>query len=448
MVRLGLTRVRWAVVMTAVAGMLGPAALGGHGAAASPTDSGPPATRRVSVSSSGDQVQANSFDSDISARGRYVAFSSDASKLVAGDTNSSRDVFVRDRRTKVTRRVSVATDGAQSHNDSSQPAISADGRYVAFISEAANLVPGDTNATLDVFVRDRVAKVTRRVSLPSGLGDSNGPSYNPVISGDGRYVAFNSDASNLAPEDTNFSLDVFVRDRATQVTRRVSIGPGGAQADGYSVEPAISADGRYVVFQSYASNLVADDTNDTPDVFVRDRVTHETSRVSVGSGGVQGNSASGQADISRNGRYVAFSSSAANLVLSDTNSLQDVFVRDRVHDLTRRVSVAPNGVEADNYSYDAAISASGGYVGFSSRASNLVVGDTNGKPDVFVRNRVANVTQRVSVSLGGASANGASDQPALSADGRYVSFTSAASNLVSDDTNSSRDVFFRDRGAN
>ncbi len=255
--------------------MVGPTAQGG-GAAASLTDPGSPTTTRVSVSSSGDQIGAPSFDSDISAQGRYVVFSSDTSRLVAGDTNNARDVFVRDRRTHLTRRVSVTTNGAQSNNDSSQPSISADGRYIAFIAEASNLVDGDASQRLDVFVRDRVAKVTRRVSVATGGQGGNGPSYDPVISADGRYVAFNSDASNLVDGDTNGVTDVFVRDLERNVTRRLSVGAGGAQAHGSSVHPAISADGQYVAFQSPASNLVAGDTNAKPNVFVRDRVAKVT----------------------------------------------------------------------------------------------------------------------------------------------------------------------------
>lgn len=434
------------MAVTAAACLVGPAALGG-GAVASHTGPGSPATTRVSITSSGDQVGAPSFDSDISAGGRYVAFSTDSSRLVAGDTNNTRDVFVRDRRLHVTRRVSVSTGGVQGNDFSSQPAISDDGRYVAFISAASNLVDGDSNQRLDVFVRDRVAKVTRRVSVATGGKGGNGISYNPAISGDGRYVAFNSEASNLVAGDTNGVADVFVRDLERNVTSRVSVGAGGAQANGSSDSaPAISADGRYVAFQSSASNLVAGDTNGTSDVFVRNRMAKMTRRVSVGMGGADSDNPSGQPDISADGRYVAFSSDASNLVVGDTNSTSDVFVRDRLADETSRVSVGRSGAEANSYSFDPAISADGLYVAFTSRATNLVATDTNGKPDVFVRERVADVTRRVSVSSGGAQGNGASDEPAISAHGRHVTFTSKASNLIAADTNNTDDVFVRDRG--
>jgi Tol biopolymer transport system component len=203
---------------------------------------------------------------------------------VAGDTNNTVDVFVRDRVAQVTRRVSVGPGGQQPNDSSVEPAISAHGRFVAFISFASNLVAGDTNQSPDVFVQDRRTQVTRRVSVGPGGQQANGFSSQPAISAGGRYVAFTSDASNLVAGDTNQSPDVFVRDRRTQVTRRVSVGPGSQQANSQSFDPAISAHGLLVAFASAASNLVAGDANNTVDVFVRDRVAQVTQRVSVGSG--------------------------------------------------------------------------------------------------------------------------------------------------------------------
>jgi len=200
-----------------------------------------------------------------------VAFSSVASNLVPGDTNDDWDVFVRDRVDRVTRRVSVGPGGGQANCGSVEPAISRGGRYVAFDSSASNLVPGDTNHESDVFVRDRVDRVTRRVSIGPGGHQANRNSGAPAISPGGRYVAFHSSASNLVPGDTNNAFDVFVRDRGDRVTRRVSIGPGGRQANSHSFDPAISADGRHVAFGSDASNLVPGDTNNALDVFVWDR---------------------------------------------------------------------------------------------------------------------------------------------------------------------------------
>ena len=307
--------------------------------------------------------------------------------LVAGDTNDTTDVFVRDRKRHVTRRVSVGPGGAQANIRSFWPAISAHGRYVAFVSYASNLVAGDTNDTTDVFVRDRKRHVTRRVSVGPGGAQGNNKSFDPAVTAHGRYVAFSSYASNLVAGDTNDTTDVFVRDRKTHVTRRVSVGASGAQGNSESFDVAVSADGRYVTFSSRASNLVAGDTNDATDVFVRDRKTHLTRRVSVGPGGAQANNESFPPAISAGGRYVAFISDASNLVA--TNDRKDVFVRDRKTHLTRRMSVGVRGAQANYQSYYPAISAHGRYVAFVSEASNLVAGDDNDYPDVFVRDRFA-----------------------------------------------------------
>lgn len=368
--------------------------------------------------------------------------------LVPGDTNGETDVFVRDRKTDTTRRISVATGGAQGNRESVQPAISADGRYVAFTSGASNLVPGDTNRRLDVFVRDRVAHVTRRVSLATGGGQANSDSNLPAISANGRYVAFISTASDLVARDTNGQYDVFVRNRTKKVTRRVSVGTGEEQSDGDSFRVDISADGHYVVFTSYASNLVPSDTVDNnEDVFLRDRVAHRTRLVSRDrDGGVDATGSSKAGVVSGHGRFVAFESDASNLVNGDTNGRSDVFLRDMAKNITKRMSVGAGGAQGNQPSTEPDISANGRYVAFTSDASNLVTGDT-GRSDVFVRDRATRETSRVSVTNAGAQANRGSYYPAVTAHGRYVAFTSTASNLVAGDTNGEPDVFVRDRGA-
>jgi Tol biopolymer transport system component len=348
---------------------------------------GPGTTGRVSVDSAGAQENSSSYQSDISADGRYVAFMSFASNLVAGDTNGFYDIFVHDRVTGTTERVSVDSAGAQGNGQSLNPSISADGRYVAFHSDAINLVPGDTNPAGDIFVHDRVTGATERVSVDSAAAQGNGGSYAPSISADGRYVAFNSLASNLVPGDTNGAPDVFVHDRATGKTKRVSVGSAGAQGNDWSYAPSISGDGRYVAFDSSASNLVPGDTNGSDDVFVHDRLTGTTERVSVDSAGVEGHSYSDSPSISADGRYVAFNSDAITLVLGDTNGVLDVFVHDRVTGATERVSVDSAGAQGNGGSYAPSISAHGRYVAFLSTASNLVSGDTNNNDDVFVHDR-------------------------------------------------------------
>jgi Tol biopolymer transport system component len=222
----------------------------------------------VCTSSRGAQGNGFSGGVSISADGRYVAFSSDSSTLVAGDTNGTFDVFVHDRQTGTTTRVSVGPGGRQAERGGGSAAISADGRYVAYYSSDPGLVSGDTNGQEDVFVRDQRTGAVERVSKSSRGVQSNGFSYNPAISADGRYVAFGSDASNLVPGDTNGAHDIFVHDRRTKATTRVSVGPGGRQANGQSLSPVISADGGVVAFTSQATNLVPGDTNGEGDVFV------------------------------------------------------------------------------------------------------------------------------------------------------------------------------------
>jgi hypothetical protein len=442
----------------------------------------PGVTTRVSVASDGTQANGFSQEPAISADARFVAFYSYADNLVAGDINSSFDVFVRDRQAGTTERISVDSGGNQASSHSLSPTISADGRFVAFYSYADNLVAGDTNNfcdldedgvynenCVDVFVRDRQAGTTERVSVDSGGNQASSHSLSPTISADGRFVAFWSFADNVVDGDTNNfcdldqdgvynenCVDVFVRDRQAGTTERVSVSSIGAQANSDSAFPAISADGRFVAFHSSASNLVADDSNTCgfggpgtcPDVFVHDRQTGATTRVSVDSSGAEANDGSQNSaiSISADGRLVAFGSDASNLVDGDTNSSNDVFVHDRQTGETTRLSMNSGGDEANYGGYDAAISADGRFVAFESRASNLVDGDTNDNWDVFVHDRQTGMTTRVSFSSGGDQANAGSSESAVSADGRFVAFGSDASNLLSGDTNGLPDVFVHDLG--
>ncbi len=404
-------------------------------------------TELSSTNSSGIQGNGVSgyFRSALSADGRYVAFASEAQNLVAGDTNAKRDVFVHDRLTGTTERVSVDTSGAEGNADSEDPGLSADGRWVAFSSLASNLVPGDTNNSSDVFVRDRLTGTTQRVSLDSNGTPGNGTSHTPSISADGRYVAFASGATNLVTGDTNGRADVFVRDLVQGTTQRVSVATGGGQANASSDEPAISADGRFVSFDSEASNLFAGDTNGE-DVFVHDGLTGATEQVDVSTSGTPAIGISGQSTICADGRYIAFFSVASNLVAGDTNGAPDIFLRDRLSGTTTRVSVAGNGAQADSASLFASISADGRFVSFNSFATNLVQNDTNAVRDIFVRDLLAGSTERVSLATSGSQPDLDSMMDVISADGRFVTFSSDATNLVSGDTNGAGDVFVHDRG--
>ena len=347
-------------------------------------------TERVNVDSSGNEANGLSAVGSISANGRFVAFTSWATNLVPGDTNvdpngnPASDIFVHDRQTGTTERVSVNSSETEANSYSHFSSISADGRYVAFQSNANNLAAGDPWLDDDIYVRDRQAGTTELVSVGSG----NWPEYGSSISADGRYVAFFSGSTTLVAGDTNGRPDVFVRDLVNKTTERIRAECATFSCS-FQSTASISADGRYVAFESDASDLVAgdSDTNGRPDVFVHDRQAGTTQRVSVAGCASEANGDSLSPRVSPNGRYVAFQSSATNLVNGDTNGFTDVFVRDLVDKTTQRVSVSGSGTQANGGSVSASINASGVYVAFSSDATNLVGGDTNGFTDVFVHER-------------------------------------------------------------
>jgi Tol biopolymer transport system component len=397
----------------------------------------------LSVTSDGAQGNDESFSPSISADGRFVAFHSDASNLVPEDTNGSPDVFLHDRLTGVTEIVSVASDGTHGDSTSKDPSISADGRLVAFWSYAGNLVAGDTNMLVDIFVHDRQTGETTRVSVTNIGGQSCGD--HPSISADGRFVAFQSICTNLVPHDNNYWSDVFVHDRQTGATEIVSISSDGIQGNGESGSPVISADGRLVAFESTSDNLVPEDTNAAKDLFVRDRQAGSTERVSVASDGTQSNESCGYSacslSISANGRFVAFQSIASNLVPGDTNDWTDVFVHDRQTGETTCVSIGIHGAQGNDVSSNPFISPDGRYVAFDSIASNLVPGDSAYYYDVFVHDRQTRVTTRVSVNIDDEEGNGYSRHPKISANMQWIAFCSDASNLVPGDTNGYQDIF-------
>jgi len=396
---------------------------------------------RVSVSSDGTQGDRYSNYPSISADGRFVAFGSNASNLVTGDLNGVRDVFVHDLLTHTTTRISVAMDGTPENGYSQNPSLSADGRYVTFHSYASNLVTGDTNGVADVFVRDLLTHTTTRVSVSSAGLQADKISTYPSISGDGRYVAFHSSATNLLSGDSNGMSDVFIHDLQTHTTTRVSISSAGDQGDSGSAYPSISGNGRYVAFYSSATNLVSGDLNEDDDVFVRDLQEGTTLLVSVSTTGTQGDLDSSHPSISANGRYVAFHSSATNLVSGDMNEDDDVFVRDLQEGTTRLVSVSSTGEQGDRISSYPSISPDGRYVGFDSFATNLVPGDTNDNSDIFIRDLQEATTIRISLALEGTETNGNSYYPSVSSEGRCIAFQSTATNLVNGDTNGVSDVF-------
>lgn len=404
-------------------------------------------TRRASVGSQEQESPNGAIYPSISGSGRFVVFETSADNLSPGDTNEESDVFVRDRKSGRTERVSLRSNGAQGNSWSGYAAISGNGRFVAFTAEASNLVQGDTNGVQDVFVHDRRTDTTARISINGRGRQGNGDSAYPSISATGRFVVFSSGATNLVPNDANGFRDLFVHDRLTGTTKLVTVRSNGVQANastGYINPGAISADGRFITFDSQASNLVKGDANAMGDVFVRDVATGTTARVSVSSTGDEGDGASRDPSISADGRFVAFPSVATNLVVSDGNAEQDVFVHNRQRGTTRRVSVSSADEEADGPSGGyASISADGRFVAFESFAENLIANDANNTTDVFVRDRKRRTTVRVSLTNAGAEGNSSSGYPFLSANGRFVAFQSEATNLVGNDTNATTDIYVR-----
>ena len=350
---------------------------------------------RVNVSTGGRQADRATLGAVLSAGGRFVAFASAATTLVRDDRNGVSDVFVRDLRKRRTWRASVSAEGGESDGASLKPSITADGQIVVFPSSASNLVSGDGNGVQDIFVRDRASGTTQRVSIGPG-GEANAASLASLVSADGRAVVFSSDASNLVPHDRNGALDVFVADRLTGMTSRVSIGPYGESAD-RSEASSVDAQGVVVSFRSYASNLVHGDWNEKADVFAYDRRTGVTERVNVSSTGIEARAATFRGMVSGDGRFVGFRSRANNLVPGDTNRALDAYVHDRWTGVTTRVSVASDGTQADGRGFDRSI-----------------------RRSLFV------------------------SRPFLSADGRYAAFSSRASNLVPGDGNGLSDVFVHD----
>ena len=419
------------------------------GAVAAPAFASLTPIERISVAADGSPVDNGSTEARISGNGRFVVFQSFASNLVAGDTNRQADVFVRDRAAGSTERVSISGAGVEANARSETPAISADGRFVVFSSLASNLVADDKNGQEDVFVRDRATGTTERVSVSATNVEANAGSDEPAMSGDGRFVVFSSVASNLVPGDTNASWDVFEHDRVTGETERVSVASDGTQANSTplcgSAPAAINADGRFVAFASCASSLVPGDSNNTWDVFVRDRVTATTQRVSIGAREAAAAGASYPTSISADGRYVVFYSLAPDLVPGDTNETYDVFVRDRRLETNERVSLNSRGTQGNGGSVEGAITPDGRFVLFTSAATNLVFGDANAHQDVFVRDRETALTERVNVSQSGAEADDEHRTANRSDDGTLAAFVSLSSNLVRGGVFLATNVFVRDR---
>jgi Tol biopolymer transport system component len=431
---------------------------------------------RVSIGSAGEQGNGRSFLHAISPEGRFALFLSDSTNLVPGDTNAAADLFVRDRVAGATILASTTSSGGPIDRGvgNTTSGLSADGTRVAFESQSTSLAPNDSDADIDVFVHDLGSGRTTLASVapdgsPGAKITESGRTFSadsnwPDLSADGRFVAFLSDATNLLSADPAHQLfaglQVYLRDLMTGQTVLASVSQSGEPASCRCIPtvqgpPSLSADGRFVAFQSNAVNLVPGDTNGTTDLFVWDRLTGTTERVSVSSNGAQADreEITQQPAISPDGRFVAFGSNATTLVEGDTNGLGDVFVRDRATSRTERVSLTNRGRETRPHagygsSLAPALSADGRIVSFTSSANDLVANDS--WPlccDVFVRDRANGTTERMTIPTGGGTpvrGSGTSGSQALSVDGRFVAITSEVS-LGPGDTNGLGDAYVHDR---
>lgn len=387
---------------------------------------------RVSVNAADQPSAGNAEEPAVSDDGRFVAFSSTARNLVPNDTNAARDIFLRDVVHATTVRVSVTSNGAQADYDSDAPVISADGRYVAFESQAINLAPGKSGFHSDVIRHDMQTGITLCVSLDpngaSGTGESNFPS----ISDDGRYIAFESTSHTLVAGLYASARQVYVRDVQTGVTSLVSADNAGIQADFNSHTAAISGNGRVVAFVSGATNLVPGDTNGVEDVFVRDLVAGTTERVSVSSTSVQSDGHTDMPFISRDGSIVLFSGTSTTIAPVTVGAQWDRFVHDRTAGTTALVGPRVNGSNSIGGTSlgRAAASADGRYVGFYASDPNVLPGKNSSGYDVYVFDRSNGVVSRVNRTPNGVGSDGSSLIPALSGNGRFVVYESNATNLA------------------
>ncbi len=402
-------------------------------------------TERVSLNSIGNQIAQGTYSyGDLSADGRYIVFDSADANVVAGDTNGSRDVFLRDCQTGTVELISVHTNGTLGNGHSHYPYISNDGRYVVFESAATNLVAGDVNARNDIFLRDRVAGTTVRCSVVNGTPGTGGNDSSEIcdISADGRYVLFASGSTNLVAGDTNGMKDVFRYDRDTQAVIRVSVSSADAEGEFASSFGKISGDGNIAIFYSSSTNLVAGDTNSRKDLFYRNISAGTTVRANVAQDGTQANNTGNvYTSLSDDGTIVCFATKATSLTADGGNGNIQLFKKNMTNGEITLVSKAPDNTLGNGGSGNPSVSADGRYIAYVSSATNLIAGDTNGQSDVFRYDSTSGETVRISLKSDGTQGDGYSGYPCISTDGQKVVYYSDATNLVAGDTNAAHDLF-------
>jgi Tol biopolymer transport system component len=367
----------------------------------------------------------------VSADGRYIAYVSNASNIVPSEGETGRSVYLWDRTTRTNVRISGFFDGYEFTDDSGSPRISKDGRFLAFRSSTQGEFLGYPRRGRDhVFLWDARTGAMKRISQAADGGDANNDSFPTSVSADGRYVLFTSHASNIVPGDTNDSMDVFMWDGQTGTTTMISRAADGTGADGHSRHASASDDGRYIAYQSEATNIVAGDTNGAPDVFVLDRRTG-TTRMTPDA---LDPSTSGTflSMITRNGRFVTYVRRGPDAG-DGSAAKSDLLLWDLTTDSRDRVTPAADGT---NYSFaGGSVSDDGRFVTYSSWASNIVADDTNNDTDVFLWDRSTRSTLMVSRASDGTGLNAESMGAVVSADGRYVTYSSNASNAPDSPSN-------------
>ena len=407
----------------------------------------PPVTERVSVGSGGIEGDRGSKSPGINSNGQLIVFASEATNIVAGDSNTTQDIFLRDWLNGNTTRISVNAQGQEANGVSDWPDISSDGLWVAYSSTASNLIKRDIGEFEDIFVvelktvsGELMPGSVELVSRSSSASQANAPSNQPVISGHGRFVAFVSTATNLSPGAVGGYSEIYLYDRLEHTLEWVSSPSGGAN-DGDSREVSISDDGNWIAFSSRSSQLVSGDTNARNDIFLWSRSSGTLERVNLAPTGSQADRSSYLPALNADGRWIAFRSYATNLISNDENGYADIFLYDRITGSMQLVNVSNTGEQAiEGPSDEPTISADGRFVAFRSNATNLVPNDTNNRIDIFLRD-VEGSTTRVSVDSDDIQSNDNNFTPAISSDASAVAFYSQATNLIPADTNTVDDVF-------
>jgi hypothetical protein len=381
----------------------------------------------ISKNTSGNLADGDSVAPMLSrdASASFAVYSSAATDLVLNDTNYVEDIFFYTRETPSTDRVNLSSYGNQAYGGASNyPSVSASANKVAFQTSAMNFVYSYYS---QIYVRDVSGGTTILISAdytyPTSAG--NAASMVPTISENGRFVSFASLASNLVSDISPGSMSqIFRRDIDSSVTELISVANGGGMGDSscdYVTD--MSADGRFVVFASSSTNLLASATNGQQQIFLRDTVSGVTELISQSSAGVEGDGGSKNPRVSEDGNYVVFESYASNLVSGDTNAMKDIFLRNRASGVTTRVSVDSAGNQADGASYSPAMTKDAYFIAYASDATNLVSGDTNGVRDIFVHHKITGETRRVSLSSDGSQFASGSETPSISGNGVYVAYS-------------------------